>query len=227
MKYYFFTNSVNVLCSRISPNSIYRVNEPYSYRFLRNFTKAIDNFRLPAYMLEHRAKWTDLISVINLGYSNLVISEKFVEILERFEIPNYEQHPVKIIKNKKESSYQFFHFLEAQDHLIDFRQSKFFKKQRHEITTEGIKFQDLNDYLKQAEILQKEHGRSSSYKAQKIYFKSLENYDLLLFKSLYGVTIISQRLAEAILATGITGVDIMPIEEYEKIEFIFQETKNV
>lgn len=225
MKYYYFTNSADTLCHKILPNGNYNVNEPYSYRFLKNFIKSVDKFRLPTYILEHKRKWTDLISVINLGYSNLVISEKFATILQDFNTPKFEQHPVKIVKRKKENIYHLFHFLEAQDELIDFSKSIFNKRQKYEVIDTGVQFQNIDDYLTKTDILKKEYGRSSKYKAQKIYFKSLENYDLLFFQSLYFVTIISKRLKDAVEAAGITGVDITPLEDYKKIEFLFSEPR--
>jgi len=229
MKYFILNKNLNPQevgmhphASKLAPNQEYSVTEDYSFWNIRPFVK-LENIRIPKFIFNYKSKKNDLISIVGIQNADLVISDKLDSLFDKFELPLFEKNDLIIAKKEKAIEYKFIHFIEPLDTQINFEKSEFNVVQGSTKVQE-IQFFNFADFEdKHSKLLlanRVSNQLSMSYRPKKIVFFDNLKFDLFAFKSILGLIIINEKLANALITNKITGVDILPIEDYKKIEFV-------
>lgn len=161
--------------------------------------------------LEKGARLTDFLSYYPeiRGGGNFIISERAVEILKKFNLPNYKLYSVTIFSNDTSEiikNYKLLHCLPLPYDVIDFSKTTFFKGNR----IRGKSLFNLSSYH-----VFEERKNEDVFQIENLFLN--ENFDRKLDYFISRVSIpdvfISERLRDAIRIEGLTGLEIT--EPYE------------
>ena len=176
----------------------------------------------PEPILEKKAKTTSLLNVTCLSsLIFLVFHNNFIDFLNNFTLGDYQTWSIKIhYKNKVINEYCVFHISQYSDSsYVDFENSKFivgkqpvYKDQK---IGKAVNIKDYNDYLNLEEVITDE-DKSLRIQAPKLildFTKAKE--DFIRFAEIPQVGYyVSEKLKNAILEKGFTGMDFIEIDEH-------------
>lgn len=154
------------------------------------------------YAFSKRAKLTDLISSVYLNMRcGLLVSERLLEILKKFSLPDHQIIEGTINANGKRVTYYYVHFRCDQNEILDFSKTEFLKYDPWTKTTSEVEISSYSDY--------KEKIRGiglTTINASKLY---LESCSLDLYSLIYawrGI-FISERLYKELEENAISGFE--------------------
>ncbi|UXX79488.1 hypothetical protein N7E81_19255 [Reichenbachiella carrageenanivorans] len=167
------------------------------------------------------SKFTDLVSNGVLGTFSLIISEKFKNILEDFELGNHWFFPVYLNHKSETMKYFVLHLKNDLSDRVIYEQSIFYTqegligKNKKDIT-----FDSEEHYQKYREELKNQSPNSllpkTSIKAKKIVIDNSINIDVVTSKRTGIDIFISSKLANKILESRLTGIDVKKTKKLHK-----------
>lgn len=186
-----------------APDSVYRLN----YNQLPDFTPKLQNIRVQA-----NTKVTDFISFFLDGHC-LLVSEKVKLILAQFNCSKHIFYPVTLIQRAQLHPNYYLLLLESKAlEQVNFKKTYFVKENRH----------DWQPPLDQ-EPFRVANGEELLEESRKALFANIELYPTttvvnsgLLQLDLFDLTLlggfhISERLHQAFIKQGITGLEMKPV----------------
>lgn len=184
----------------------YNLNAPNSVWNIPNlkmpdFEPAFDYF-----LLDKKAKLTDVISTALINARGFLISNKLKTILDKFHLTKHIYYPVKILHKKDFiTNYYWLHFIEDNSNDIDFKNSSF--ELMHPLPffrTDIIKLDG-----KEADIITANRLANPDFKLfpKKIKNQRPKNIDFLVFDFLYNPFYVSADLIKALENNSITGIN--------------------
>lgn len=188
-------------------NSIYAVGK---CRFsFPDFKPNLDSF-----VLHPKANLTDVISISLINGAGFLISEKFKKLLQDFNIVQHKFYPASVIHEElTNSNYYWMHIINDLTDYVNYKRSKFFIYKNFSINAGTISIESKEHFLKRKDELKKANPKQTvTIWAETICFNSkfdttLDFFDVSTFDAKY---YISERLAESIINSKITGMKISP-----------------
>lgn len=86
----------------------YFLDAPNSFRNAINNGLLHDLYLPDKVELHYHAKYTDMLAIVPISLPYLVVSERFLSVIERIRTPEYYVYPIKISKGKKQIEYYIF-----------------------------------------------------------------------------------------------------------------------
>lgn len=217
--HYILTNSVETYVgngySQTDINSEeYNIRENYSIWNINYHEKINFDLRMPVFLLNKRAKKTDLIFSNHYSpFASLLISERLWIILQKFKLPAYQLYPT-VLKDSKGNvyPYHFIYFYESDDSYLDFPKSSFYVKIRGEngFSIKEQKVKSLEDYFKLKRLFKEENIKLEVLEP---VLKEGIPLDLFRTKKVFLPLFISEALRNALLENGITGIKMPTLKE--------------
>jgi hypothetical protein len=151
---------------------------------------------------------TDVLSSFMTVHSPL-ISEKMLSLLRKFTLPKHKVLPLTIFRNKmklENEKYFIIHFIGNEIENVNFVKSKFefyVGGKDRELDTSILHFNHFEDFLTKAET----DSRINMAKVKFVVMKKSLEKDIFFLDRLNGsTTFISERLKEALVFNGISGL---------------------
>lgn len=150
--------------------------------------------------LHPKSKLTDVLSIGNISANGLFISQRFRDLLLKFDLMESQFYLGKLITQENELDYYWFHPI-GEGLGIDFSKTVF----KDDSGNENIRINQLKDSIDFAE------DKNIILGLQKIYFnENFKKLDLFFipFFQYVGDFFISERLKDAIIKNKISGIVI-------------------
>lgn len=173
---------------------------------------------LPEYKIRYRAKVTDIMTTGEGGVpTQMLISAKFFELLNRFSIPHTQILPTKVFDKKGEAlNYYIFRQLHPMDSHVDYTQS-IFTGNRYDfsvnppqyIDKEGVVFSGFD------ELTAFMGSTKMNIAPSKFFLNENAIAHDAFYLSIPFVWVINQYVKELLEKQNITGIDIKPYEPGE------------
>ncbi|MCB0584853.1 MAG: hypothetical protein KDD06_05945 [Phaeodactylibacter sp.] len=197
--------------SLYSKHFVYAPLSPYQKK------KVPNEFRFPEYKLEGKAKLTDLLSSSTLGLPiNVLVSPKFLKILENFTSPGFQTLEAKVLDKKGNTlPYQIIHQYQQMNHYVDY------SKTILELTTYDFTVSPPASTKKEfqaknfAELEATIQSAKGSFCVKNFHLREeIIQFDhfALIFPNVW---IVNNKLAEALKASNITGICLIPLHPGE------------
>ncbi|MGK7392747.1 MAG: imm11 family protein [Candidatus Cyclobacteriaceae bacterium M2_1C_046] len=180
-----------------SPNSVHCLK----FHCFPNFLPDLNYFNLHS-----DSKLTDVISTSAISAYGLLISTRFKNVIEKFNISTHAYYPATIRYNENLiDNYFWFHLLGIDIlEAIKFNESNFYIKKGLK-RLENISFNSFQE-LDSAKV---ELGNLKIIKSDKLVLNKKFNFpDLFVIPYFDGDIYISERLKDAILSHHLTGIEI-------------------
>ena len=185
------------------------------YNKFADFTPNLDSF-----LLAKRAKCTDFVSNIAV-YFGFLVSEKVKTILDQYKLPDHRFYKASVIyKKKKYSNYYFLHIISDFSHFIDYSKTQFY--------IENFRIERAVSVSSRAELwhIYKTMGNLDDIVLNEYRFH--RNFQIeydMFYASFFDMKMyVSEKLKNALLQAGITGVDFF---ETQLIKSVAQTTKKI
>lgn len=167
----------------------------------------IPNLRKPnfepdfdCFMLDKKAKLTDIISTSTINACGFIVSDKLKNLFDNFKLPPHIYYPVVLLHKKERiTNYYWLHFTEDNTKYIDFDNSEFIRRDPLFVND----FERLN--IKNEEDLISERKKSNLKHIFPSKLRLLNKGDLLVFGVFWNKFFINSLLAQNI-EKGSTGV---------------------
>ncbi len=170
---------------------------------LPDFDPDFDHF-----VLDKKAKLTDIISTGLISASGLIVSEKIKEIFSLYRLPDHKYFKAKVSHKKiVYNDYYWLHFISDNVTLIDFKKSEFIRRDTHfDDDQELLTVANASDLLKERQITSLRH----------IFPKTLqllnhEAYDFLYFNDFWNKYYINEKLLNKLKDLNCSGFDYIKI----------------
>jgi len=226
MKYYKvdFSQNLNVIGTTtqlrdIDPKCNYHVDAPYSFKKIKLNEPIKEHIRIPDMLLTPKAKWTDLLSTSMLGYLFRIISNDFHEILNEFNIDDFQTLEIKLTKDKEIRNYKALYFINRFEHaFVNWKECSFGLVDKGFAPIKNIlekyTFNTLEDYEKKESIIFEERR----FKLKNLVVRFNRNIELDFFKCLYPISghFCSERLKDKIMEKGFTGFRFEELHDLDK-----------
>lgn len=170
-----------------------------------NFLKPIDSI-----VLKSSAKITDIISAAPINsLSFLVISNRFLDLLYRFDLPTELQALDTFVQHKKAKyNYKLLYIHDLGWPIINFERTEFWVTSIGGIKKQKIEINSLEAFFKEKEKL----GHSAFIKAEKLALSySHIKTDIFRLHLIGGGYYVSQKVKTAIEEAGLTGFRFEPV----------------
>ena len=221
-------------------NKLYEEKMDVPLTDLYNFTQYENKTPNPqiefeGFKLHGWAKPTDFLSVVMFMDPIIVVSTKFLDILKDFSIPDFQTHSIEIFwKNQRIMDYRVFYLLNYQSLLqyVDLKKTEFIIYKSQFIIPDDFSNSDIVEkyHCLNTEDLKLPKFYSKIENSQEIYYhsvctelhlkKCITGYpDILYLGKINYVNMYacrtyfySERLVEAFIKAGLTGVIFYPVE---------------
>lgn len=224
MPYYIFRDSLSTeKIGKHYPQSQemsngYLYNDPHSIWQIRNerlpFTPNLD-----AFVLNGQSKKTDVISAVAINNNNnILIRTDLVKILHNLNICEHQVFPATVIYRKKKFNYSLLHFYNYHNQFIDFNKSTFFLGDKFRAKKHTLEIKDLNEFRQLNLDLKKNNTfrNRETINFEKIVLKDGKiEFDFFRLNVATNYFVISENLKNAIDTHDISGVDIIPVNDFE------------
>jgi len=164
--------------------------------------------------LDEDAKLTDIVSPSNLDFATgLLMNFKSKEIFQKYKLMSHEYYSALLKTRSEDLDYFWLHIVSPYpSSYIDIPNSLFWEILPSQEKVER-KFSSITDHEKYFEqstnqLTIKEVILEESFET--------ENYDLLCFPGVFSGFLMSERLCNAILAVGLTGLKVKEQSFYKK-----------
>ncbi len=172
---------------------------------------------IPGMKLQRKARWTDVLSS-NLWRGGHLFNERALAVFKQADLGNFREYPV-VIRGKMLSarSLTYLHFQNTvEPTAVDFERSEFYLADILGIPTGPVavnSFDEWEEKTRQARAGQLEGCEEfSGIEYKRLYFQPGQTPSVDYFRlARLGITVyISTRLKDAILSSGLTGLEIKP-----------------
>lgn len=148
--------------------------------------------------------------------TGIFVSEKLKKIIETFNLPPHRFYKIKVIQNKKNIDYYWFHYI-VNDfwEYVDLNESMIeiyhMVNKKH---SEVLRIKSINNI----EILKENLERGFKLRLFKIIFKNKYPYDIYKISNIiYEPVIVSESLLNALQEEGMTGFTAKPYDVIETV----------
>ncbi|MBX3242374.1 MAG: hypothetical protein KIT80_04490 [Chitinophagaceae bacterium] len=159
-------------------------------------------------ILHKKATLTDVLSFGMISTQGFLVSERFKNLLEQFNIISHKFYLAKVEYKGTFFTYYFLHLVSNNFDIIDFEKSTFYISVIDLKKIDDITIIDKSDFLiKKDELLK----QSKSIRVQRLFF--IEQFykkpmDMFYLPGLHFNIFISKKLKAGITATDISGLNI-------------------
>ena len=161
------------------------------------------HFSLECVKMKQKAKLTDFLWFSPMSYS--LISPKAEKVMSEFKLDAHKYFDATVNENEVRHKYKFMHMTRFELMNINFVNSEFVTGNKYD----GYKKVD-------AKSIEDLDNLKDFYYTRKIVFRNMERTFDMFKTRLLPQSIISQRLCDAFIDQGITGMKFKPIEiEFE------------
>jgi len=213
MKYYAISHSLSTKVVGKYPQSIDTISPDF-----RNDPNFVDMFLFqkaktipitPVAILEKRAKLTDLISAVSVGFTlKLLISDKLKLIFESVEHPGVQFFPCKIHFKGELISYWLMNVYGFDHELLDYSKSTFYLPTNSGRKLEEVRIGSVDEFENYKDVFKKDFP----VKIERAYIKEEVNQELIFLKySELGIFNCSETLKLKIENQNCTGINFMPL----------------
>jgi len=182
------------------------------------------DFDLPIPKLQDKAKLTTMLDVVMIPTKFLVVQNQFLEFLKKFEITYNQQWSIKVeYKKTFIEDYSLFYLTETkQADYIDFKKSEFYVGSLKDYTFIGddINISDYQNYLSTFEVL-KSDGLWLKHKKVVLNLSRAKEDIFRIINTPSSGYFISEKLREALIKKGFTGMVFKEITNDKKVEVIY------
>lgn len=165
---------------------------------------------LSYFVLDKKAKLTDVISTGLISAGGFIINDKVRKIFDQFNLPIHKYYPARILYKKSlYNNYQWMHFGNDSSEWIDFSKSEFqimhplpfFREETYTITANSA-----------AEVSSEKKKYSSDYELfpRQIVFKPQFNLDLILLNMTWHKYYVNKNIIDDLSKNNITGFEYLP-----------------
>lgn len=168
-----------------------------------------------AFILRHHAKKVDYLRAIRMSHYNAwLMTQKMLDVLLGFKLPNYSIYDAWVEHHKKKYPYKILHFYNPSIRFVDFKKSSFYITDYLDKTTQRVYINDEKEYYEERNKLPQSSPRYI-IKAHKLYLVDEHDIDIDIFQIAYmgGGIFLKQNIADALKANHITGIDFEPITQ--------------
>ncbi len=177
----------------------YDFDGPSSVHTLKTHTPIINDIDIK-FKLAKKANFTDLLSQATINSTGFLISEKFLSIIETYNVIPFAIYPTEIVSKQSTKTYYWIHFVWQEWHeYVNWQLSTFRLFENGGFTP--IEINSYSQYIK--EVNKSQYFRIAPDKP--ILFQI--DYDLYNHP-FQGETFISKEFAIAISSNNLTGIDI-------------------
>jgi hypothetical protein len=176
------------------------------------------------FVLKHHTKVTDWISGANVGYDEMLISERFYHLLAGYNCLKMIVVDSEVTHHAKTFPYKYIFCPESQEHTIDFERSIIEMKDNNKNRISTPKFKDFDEYNQwyaHQNTLNREASRSQQYhliryaKCSTVFFNEQTELDFFRLSGIITpVFVVSSRLKKAIDQAGITGLNFISAQGF-------------
>lgn len=171
----------------------------------------IPNLKLPDFepdldyfVLDKKAKLTDVISTGLISASGFILNDRVKNIFDRFKLPAHKYFPAKVMCKKEiHDNYYWFHLLDDCVNNIDFENSKFIR--RDPIFKED--FEKLNISNKEELFSEKQKSSLKHIFPERLTINNSNNLNFLFFNSFWINYFVSAEILDALETEKCTGFD--------------------
>ncbi|OWY25895.1 hypothetical protein C7N43_33150 [Sphingobacteriales bacterium UPWRP_1] len=165
-----------------------------------------------AFILRYHAHRVDFLTAARLNYlSGWLISEKMLDILLGFKLPEHGIYDAWVVHRKKRYLYKILHLYHSYDNVVDFGKSSFYVVDYLDKTNERVYIKDEKEYhLALSKLSQHNHMA-----AHKLYFieESLIDVDIFKMQFIGSGIFFKKNIVDALKANSITGIDFEPVTQ--------------
>ncbi len=229
VRYYRLSHSTDTKVVGSSPYGPLELNAPLNFKSIIKFKNMLP--RLAEFRLKGNARITDWTYCMNIDFNVFIVSHKMRTILEQFNLQEHQWADCKIVKKERMWDYNMLLFSSKRNltrhpvvfipEMIDWSRSEFYVDERCGLPIKGdepvIKFDSHHAYISaKEELYKKDCTMDIGFKKLEFDETYLENnrVDMCWPFPLEGYPLISERLRTALLEGGITGMDLMDINDY-------------
>ncbi|MEC7753119.1 MAG: hypothetical protein VYB44_03755 [Bacteroidota bacterium] len=212
MNYFKLTHSIKPQEIGCYPQSIkmapgYNIEQEGSVYKVNFLTELPENIRLKYFELDKKAKATDLVSAVTLGWG-LIISDRAWSVISEFRLGNsYQLLPLGFKRNEEYWNYNLYHNYSSNVEFLDFQNMEFYDTNQVGADPKSISINSIEDYMNYKTKI----GREVNPKALKLIKPGL---DLFSLKTVFALGYYaSERLVVKIKEAGLTGFSFKPVEE--------------
>ena len=230
MNYYILDTSTDTKVVGSAPWGPLELNEPLEMRSILQYSNLLPNYA--EFRLKGNSRLTDYTYCLHLCAVNFFIfSPKMRSVLEQFSLQKHIWADCKIVRKDKGWDYQMLRFAETRDskgyltiaipEMIDFHNSRFCESDFCDFPLEGnepvVPIDSYNDYLRVWDEFRK---CSANKELRFVHLSFNESYlesnkiDMCWLFPLHSNPLISERLKDALIENGITGLNLMEINDY-------------
>lgn len=225
MKYYKLTTiGANRKEIGISPQSTDGYFGDIQKDFMPFEGKIDFDFDLPIPKLRDKANLTTMLDVVMIPTKFLVLHKHFIEFLKKFEIGHSQQWAMKVeYKKTFIKDYSLYYLtVTKQANYIDFKKSEFYIGSLKDYTFIGknIRITDYENYLSMREIL-KDDDQWLKQRKVVLNLREVKEDMFRIINTPSGGYYISEKLREAIIEKGFTGMVFKEITNDNKVEVIY------
>ncbi|MCA0350235.1 MAG: hypothetical protein LCH35_13360 [Bacteroidetes bacterium] len=189
---------------------------------------AIDfDFNLPEPIIEKKSKLVSFLDVASIhSYIFLVIEDKLLELLKKFNLGNYQEWKIKTWQNNQLiEKYNLFLINDTkQAEYIDFKKSSFYSKKLGDWDNSSIQkpvlVENYDEYVSEKELLRKDKLMLLHSKVTLDLSKATEDM-FRIINAPPGGYFVSEKLKKAIEENGFSGMEFTEINTLDKVEVIY------
>ncbi|MBX3239012.1 MAG: hypothetical protein KIT80_09540 [Chitinophagaceae bacterium] len=187
----------------------YNLRGPNSVWNISNLKKPDFEPDFDCFMLDKKAKLTDIISTSIINARGFIVSNNLKTIFDNSRLPSHIYYPVVLLyKKERITNYYWLHFIEDNTKDIDFRKSEF--ELTHPLPFFRTESVILNN--KELSVIEANKAANPDFKVFPRFIqlnKSLDA-DFLIFEFLYNKCYISEKLYNDFKTNNISGIDFTP-----------------
>lgn len=214
----------------VSPQGKIHETKPDHDMFYEEYEILPSNFDLPFdhIVLAYHAKWTDLLYIngIPSGRSVLVISDNLLQVLRNFSLaPMKVWENIPVVKKEVNKQYNLVFCYNNSLTTLDFIRSEFFLTESPSIKAlKSIKIKSPEDYKFQTKTFSEQFKQNPQQKLRAVklklpVFREGIGLDLFRLRGPISGYFVSEKLKEAILDNGCTGITFLPIKSLQNVIF--------
>jgi hypothetical protein len=176
------------------------------YNYLDNYPDLNETPNLPEFIVEPKAKLTDVMSCAFIYHKSFVVSERFILAMSSFHLPPHKFFKIKLVLNKDTivENYYWFCFNNDQTSNIDFKNSSFYAIDEFDLSNQVIvNFNDFDDYVRYSK-----RNYSHIIKPKNLFWHSSFQNEFDIFQVRILVSpIVSEKFATTIKSLNLTGLE--------------------
>lgn len=221
MKYYSLKNSTSDDIGKVYPQTdgmsdFYSYSAPDSLKNLPNLQLPDFEPNLDYFIIDDKAKLTDVISTGLIDATGLIVNDKVKDLLQTFHLMPHKFFPAKLLYKKRfYHNYYWLHLGRDYADTIDYKKSNFELKSippwdipDWDYETEGLAINNRNDLI---EVWKQTDGQMILPTSLHLNNQFDPTLDLVAFRELGDHVLISQNLKNVLEKEKVNGIEIKPL----------------